>query len=62
MTFQQVLNTRAGRGGTVMSDQQALFNNVKTLLGLTGRDTQYSIQDLLNMCLQSGVPLATILG
>lgn len=62
LSFQEVLNTRAGRGGTVMSEQQALFNNVKTLLGLTGRDTQYSVQDLLNMCLQSGVPLATILG
>lgn len=61
-SFQEVLNLRAGRNQHAMTEQEALYNNLKTVLNLSGGEKKYSVQELLNLALNSSLSLATILG
>lgn len=62
LSFQEVLNNRAGVQPNARSAQEALFANVKTVLGLSDPYTQYSVQYLLNLCKSRGIGLSTIFG
>lgn len=61
-TFQEVLNIKASRAEHSMSEQEALFNNLKTPLSLTGNHTDYSVQDLLNLAYLNSIDLAGVFG
>lgn len=62
LSFQEVLNNRAGLQPNARSEQEALFQNVKTVLGLSDPYTLYSVQYLLNLCKARGIGLSTIFG
>lgn len=49
LTVQQILNRNLGVADNRYSEQQAFWHTLEADLGLTGPDTAYSVQELLNM-------------
>lgn len=59
---QVIMNRNLGVSDDAYSEQQALFRTLASELTLTGSDTQYSVQELLNMAYTAGVTLGYIIG
>lgn len=59
-TPQESINVQSGKALHGDSFQQALFNNLKTTLSLTGNDTKYSEQELLTLAKANSLTLSGI--
>jgi hypothetical protein len=61
LSFQQVLNIRQGNQSTLKTEQECLYDNLATELGLTGQNTDYSVQELLNLAYKNNLGISDVL-